>query len=202
MSKIITLRKGLDINLQGKAVEKLVKLPLAPEYAVSPLDFEGVTPKLLVKAGDRVKAGTPLFFNKYNERVVFTSPVSGTVSAINRGEKRCILNVTVQADATQTYEEFAKLNVQTASREEIIDLLLKSGLWPMIIQRPYGIIADPSDTPKAVFVSTPHRWLRITISCWPVRSGTSKRVSKRCASSLRARSIWACVPVRRAKWHF
>lgn len=67
MSKIITLRKGLDINLQGKAVEKLVKLPLAPEYAVSPLDFEGVTPKLLVKAGDRVKAGTPLFFNKYNE---------------------------------------------------------------------------------------------------------------------------------------
>ena len=154
MSKIITLRKGLDINLQGKAVEKLVKLPLAPEYAVSPLDFEGVTPKLLVKAGDRVKAGTPLFFNKYNERVVFTSPVSGTVSAINRGEKRCILNVTVQADATQTYEEFAKLNVQTASREEIIDLLLKSGLWPMIIQRPYGIIADPSDTPKAVFVST------------------------------------------------
>ena len=127
MSKIITLRKGLDINLQGKAVEKLVKLPLAPEYAVSPLDFEGVTPKLLVKAGDRVKAGTPLFFNKYNERVVFTSPVSGTVSAINRGEKRCILNVTVQADATQTYEEFAKLNVQTASREEIIDLLLKSG---------------------------------------------------------------------------
>ena len=83
MSKIITLRKGLDINLQGKAVEKLVKLPLAPEYAVSPLDFEGVTPKLLVKAGDRVKAGTPLFFNKYNERVVFTSPVSGTVSAMS-----------------------------------------------------------------------------------------------------------------------
>lgn len=153
MSKIITLRKGLDINLQGKAVEKLVKLPLASEYAVSPFDFEGVAPKLLVKAGDRVKAGTPLFFNKHNERVVFTSPVSGTVSAINRGEKRCILNVTVQADATQTYEEFAKLNVQTASRQEIVDLLLKSGLWPMIIQRPYGIIADPSETPKAVFVS-------------------------------------------------
>ena len=203
MSKIITLRKGLDINLQGKAVEKLVKLPLAPEYAVSPLDFEGVTPKLLVKAGDRVKAGTPLFFNKYNERVVFTSPVSGTVSAINRGEKRCILNVTVQADATQMYEEFAKLNVQTASREEIIDLLLKSGLWPMIIQRPYGIIAIRAThrRPFSFRRSIPHRWLRITISCWPVRSGTSKRVSKRCASSLRVRSIWACVPVRRAKWH-
>ena len=154
MSKIITLRKGLDINLQGKAAQKLVQAPMAAEYAVSPLDFEGVTPKLLVKAGDQVKAGTPLFFDKKNERVVFTSPVSGVVSAINRGEKRRILNVTIQPDANQTYEEFGKLNVQSASREEIIDLLLKAGLWPMIIQRPYGIIADPTKMPKAIFIST------------------------------------------------
>ena len=76
MSKIITLRKGLDINLQGKAERKLVELPMASTYAVSPFDFEGVTPKLLVKAGDRVKAGTPLFFNKNNQRVLFTSTVS------------------------------------------------------------------------------------------------------------------------------
>ena len=68
MSKIITLRKGLDINLQGKAVEKLVKLPLAPEYAVSPLDFEGVTPKLLVKAGDRVKAGYPVVLQQVQRK--------------------------------------------------------------------------------------------------------------------------------------
>ena len=106
MSKVITLRKGLDINLLGKAAQELVDLPMAREYAVSPLDFEGVTPKLLVKVGDRVKAGTPLFFNKYDERVLFTSPVSGTVSAVNRGEKRKVLDVTVEADATQTYEEF------------------------------------------------------------------------------------------------
>ena len=75
MSKIITLRKGLDINLVGKPQESLADAPQASEYALSPLDFEGVTPKLLVKEGDRVKAGTPLFFNKYNERVLFTSPV-------------------------------------------------------------------------------------------------------------------------------
>ena len=74
MSKIITLRKGLDINLVGKPQESLADAPQASEYALSPLDFEGVTPKLLVKEGDRVKAGTPLFFNKYNERVLFTSP--------------------------------------------------------------------------------------------------------------------------------
>ena len=139
MSKIITLRKGLDINLRGKAQESLADAPQASEYALSPLDFEGVTPKLLVKVGDEVKAGTPLFFNKYSERVLFTSPVSGTVAAVNRGEKRKVLSVTVTPDATQSYEEFAKPDLQKASREEIVELLLRSGLWPMIVQRPYGL---------------------------------------------------------------
>lgn len=153
MSKVITLRKGLDINLLGKAAGELVELPMASQYAVSPLDFERVTPKLLVKVGDRVKAGTPLFFNKYDERVLFTSPVSGTVSAVTRGEKRKVLDVTVTADATQTYEEFPAVDPQSASREELVGLLLRAGLWPMILQRPYGIIADPNNIPKAVFIS-------------------------------------------------
>ena len=153
MSKIITLRKGLDINLAGKPQETLTEAPLSPEYALSPLDFEGVTPKLLVKVGDEVKAGTPLFFNKYNERVLFTSPVCGKVAAINRGEKRKVLSVTVTPDAVQRYEEFEKPDLKKASREQIVELLLRSGLWPMIVQRPYGIIADPNDTPKAVFIS-------------------------------------------------
>ncbi len=153
MSKIITLRKGLDINLQGKAETRLAEAKASAEYAVSPLDFEGVTPKLLVKVGDRVKAGQPLFFNKYNDRVLFTSPVSGTVSAVNRGEKRRVLNVTVTPDETQQYEEFAKLDAGKASREEIVELLLRSGLWPLLIQRPYGVIADPEARPKAIFVS-------------------------------------------------
>ena len=153
MSKIIKLKKGLDINLQGKAAESLVELPLAKEYAVSPLDFENVTPKLLVKVGDKVKAGEPLFFDKNNPRVLFTSPVSGTVSAVNRGEKRKILNVTVAADAQQESAEFPVLDVQKASREEVVEMLLKSGLWTMILQRPYGIVANPADEPKAIFVS-------------------------------------------------
>ncbi len=153
MSKIITLRKGLDINLQGKAEESIVTAPLAEEYAVSPLDFEGVTPKMLVKEGDAVKAGQPLFFNKYNDRVLFTSPVSGTVKAVNRGEKRKILTVTITPDAQQSYEEFAKPDLKSAKRDEIVELLLRAGLWPMIVQRPYGIIANPNDKPKAIFVS-------------------------------------------------
>ena len=136
MSKIITLRKGLDIRLQGEAQQTVASAPAAAEYAVSPLDFEGVTPKLLVKVGDEVKAGTPLFFNKYDERVLFTSPVSGTVSAVNRGEKRKVLNVTVKADAEQRYEQFAVPDLAKASREQVTELLLRSGLWPMFVQRP------------------------------------------------------------------
>ena len=153
MSKIIKLNKGLDIKLEGQAASVVVNAPLADTYAVSPLDFEGVTPKLLVKAGDQVKAGTPLFFNKYNERVLFTSPVSGTVEAVNRGEKRKVLSVTVKPDAEQQYEEFAIPDLSSATRDQIVGLLLKAGLWTMIIQRPYGIIADPDDAPKAIFVS-------------------------------------------------
>jgi len=153
MSKIIKLRKGLDIKLQGKASLTLAEAPQAATYAVSPLDFEGVTPKLLVQVGDKVKAGTPLFFNKYNERVMFTSPVSGVVSAVNRGEKRKVLNVTVEADAVQEYESFDLPALKAENREKVIDLLLRSGLWTTVIRRPYGIIADPTETPKAVFVS-------------------------------------------------
>ena len=153
MSKTIKLSKGLEIRLQGEAVRELTELPLAAEYAVSPLDVEGVTPKMLVKVGDTVEAGSALFFDKNNPKVVFTSPVSGTVAAVNRGEKRRILSVVVAADKNISYKEFAKLDVETASREEIVNLLLESGLWTLLVQRPYGIIANPADEPKAVFVS-------------------------------------------------
>ncbi len=154
MSKKISLNKGLDIKLEGIAESRLSRPSLASQYAVSPPDFEGVTPKLLVKVGSKVEAGSALFFSKYDERVLFTSPVSGTVSAINRGEKRKILSVVVDADTTQSYKEFKCSKPETSSREEIIELLLGSGLWPLIMQRPYGVIANPSDSPKAIFVST------------------------------------------------
>ena len=153
MSKIIKLCKGLDIRLQGEAAKTIVDAPLAAEYAVSPLDFEGLTPKMLVKVGDTVETGSPLFFDKKRPEILFTSPVSGTVAAVNRGEKRKILSVVVTADKEVAYKEFAKLDVATASREQIVNLLLESGLWTMFIQRPYGVVATPSDMPKAIFVS-------------------------------------------------
>ena len=127
--------------------------PMAKSYAVSPLDYENVTPKLLVKVGDKVEVGTALFFDKNNPRILFTSPVSGVVSAINRGEKRKLLNVAVEPDQQQTVKELKVVDAAKAERSEIVEMLLQSGLWTRIVERPYGVIANPELTPKAIFVS-------------------------------------------------
>ena len=153
MSKNIKLCKGLDIKLVGKAEARLENAPMAKSYAVSPLDYENVTPKLLVKVGDKVEAGSALFFDKNNPRILFTSPVSGVVSAINRGEKRKLLNIAIEPDATQVYKQLTVVDVAKAERSAVVEMLLESGLWTRIVERPYGIIANPDATPKAIFVS-------------------------------------------------
>jgi Na+-transporting NADH:ubiquinone oxidoreductase subunit A len=153
MSKIIKIKKGLDIPLLGEAEKILNSAPRSSVYSVCPPDFYGLVPKVLVKEGDRVKAGTPLFFDKYSEKVQFTSPVSGTVADIVRGEKRRIMEVTVKADETDDYESFGTADPQSLSREKVIKKIIDSGLWPVIRQRPYSVIANPDDKPKSIFVS-------------------------------------------------
>ena len=153
MSKVIKLKKGLDIKLKGEAENLVKSIEKCDFYAVKPTDFRLLTPKLAVKAGDQVKAGDVLFINKYRPEVKFTSPVSGTVEAVNRGERRKLLEVVVKADAQIQYKDFGAADVNKLSREEIIEKLLDSGVWPMIKQRPYDIIANPADMPKAIFVS-------------------------------------------------
>lgn len=153
MSQVIKLKKGLDILLEGEAKRELTRLPLVHAYALKPEDFPGVTPKLLVHVDDEVKVGTPLFFDKYRPQILFTSPVSGKVSAIVRGEKRKILEVVITPEAEQVYETFDVPAIEATDREQIKALMLKAGLWPMIIQRPFGIVANPQDTPKSIFVS-------------------------------------------------
>ena len=153
MSQVIKLKKGLDILLEGEAKRELTRLPLVHAYALKPEDFPGVTPKLLVRVDDEVKVGTPLFFDKYRPQILFTSPVSGKVSAIVRGEKRKILEVVITPEAGQVYETFDVPAIEGTDREQIKSLMLKAGLWPMIIQRPFGIVANPQDTPKSIFVS-------------------------------------------------
>ncbi len=153
MSKVIKLRKGLDIHLLGTAERVLTKSTDAADYALVPDHYQGVIPKLLVKAGDPVKAGTPLFFDKEHPEVLFTSPVSGTVSAINRGDKRKIESIVVVPDGAGESETFDVKGQADLSADQLKELLLRSGLWPMLIQRPFGIIARTDTTPKTIFVS-------------------------------------------------
>ncbi len=152
MSETITIKKGLDINLEGEA-EKTITEFEAGIYAIKPTDFVGVFPKLLVHEGDKVKAGTMLFYDKYRENIKFSSPVSGTVIEIKRGAKRVLLEIKIEADTKQEFVDFGSADPNTLSREKITEKLLESGIWPSIRQRPYTVIAQPNEDPKAIFIS-------------------------------------------------
>ena len=153
MANVIKLSKGLDIHLQGKAEEKLVQLKSNGQYALVPDDFEGVTPKVVVKEGDTVKAGDALFVNKQYPEVKFASPVSGTVREVVRGERRKVLCVRVEADKEQQYTDFGKKDVSKMNGQQVIDALLEAGIFGYINQLPYAVSTNPSVLPKAIFVS-------------------------------------------------
>ncbi len=157
MSKKIRLKKGFDINLAGKPEKKLIELKRPETFAVKPTDFPHITrPKVLVQAGDNVRAGTPLFYEKTQDAVMYCSPVSGEVVDVKRGEKRKLLEIVVLADKKNDYESFEKFSqaeVGKLDRATIVEQLCKSGVWPQLIQRPFGIVAHPTDEPKAIFIS-------------------------------------------------
>ncbi len=152
MSKIITLKKGLDIKLNGEAEKILVDTNKTKMFAVQPTDFEGIIPKLVVKPETEVKAGTVLFFAKKNPNIKFTSPVSGIVKQIVRGERRRILYVLIEADDDIKYENF-NISDTSLTVENIKETMLNAGVWPFIRQRPYAIIANPETKPKSIFIS-------------------------------------------------
>ena len=225
MPPVIKLKRGLDIPLKGEAPKIVVQAPLPKIISVKPTDFRGLTPKLLVKEGDVVAAGAPLFADKCRPRILFTAPVGGVVGAIVRGEKRKLLSIDIQcthdeeprafpmghpnaeshaSSVNHTEAErhtshvgrpnaepnassvnhpgverhtshvgrpnaeprassvnhteakqraFPVSHTEALSREQIVEILLQSGCWPCLIQRPYGVIANPEDVPRAIFIS-------------------------------------------------
>lgn len=152
MSSSFVLKKGFDIRLEGAAQKVLSSVASPQLYALRPPDFPGLIPKLNVKTGDKVLAGTPLFHDKLRPEILFTSPVSGKVTAINRGDRRALLEVVVEKSGDE-YVDFGKSDPGQATREFIKKVLLISGLWPAVRQRPYHIVANPADTPKSIFIS-------------------------------------------------
>ena len=146
------LKKGLNIPINGVAALETMRTIAPDVVAVKPTDFKGFSPRLMVKEGDKVLAGSPVLADKQNPDILLTSPVSGTVKEIVRGEKRKLLAVLVKAEGNEAVDFGAK-DPKGLKAEEVKETLLKSGLWPTIIQRPYGVLANPAQTPKAVFVS-------------------------------------------------
>ncbi|WP_111318330.1 Na(+)-translocating NADH-quinone reductase subunit A [Algoriphagus chordae] len=154
MSKIVKLKKGFDINMAGKAKQELADFAPAQTFAIKPTDFIGLQrPKVLVNEGDTVKAGTPILIDKALDQVIYAAPVSGKVVEIKRGDRRKLLEVKILADATITHEQFAAVDLASLDRDALAATLAASGTWPNIIQRPYGIVANPADTPKSIFIS-------------------------------------------------
>ena len=145
MANLIKLRKGLDINLKGKATTELIKVKEPGFYAICPDDFTGVTPKVVVKEQEYVMAGGPLFIDKNHPELKFVSPVSGVVTSVERGARRKVMSITVEAAAEQDYEEFGKQDVAKLDGSAV--------KFAFIRQRPYDVIADPTIAPRAIFVS-------------------------------------------------
>lgn len=153
MANVIKLRKGLDINLKGKAAAEVMTVKEPGFYALCPDDFTGVTPKVVVKEQEYVMAGGPLFIDKNHPEVKFVSPVSGVVTCVERGARRKVLSITVEAAAEQDFEEFGKKNVAQLDGTAVKEALLNAGMFAFIKQRPYDVVADPTIAPNAIFVS-------------------------------------------------
>ncbi len=160
MATVHRVRKGYDLKLAGNPASTVIDAPHSPVLTIQPSDFKGVKPKLSVQVGDRIQAGDCLFYSKTDERIRIPSPVSGEVVEIVRGEKRVLLSVKIAAESQTVYRDFGAAEASTLSREEVLEKLTNSGVWTLFEMRPYGVLANPSDQPKAVFIngmsSAPH----------------------------------------------
>mgnify|MGYP001110219610 CR=1 FL=1 len=153
MSKDIKIKKGLAIRLKGEADKSLSNAPRSRTFAIRPSDFHLFTPKLVKKEGEKILAGETLFYSKNNQAITFSSPVSGTLTKIERGPKRVITCLTIEADQKDTFKDYGVKSPESLSSQEIKDHLLASGCWPFVKQRPYDVIANPEKAPKAIFIS-------------------------------------------------
>lgn len=153
MSQTIRIKRGKDIRLLGEAEQTLAEYSPSDVVALKPTDVVGLIPKLMLKQGAAVKAGTPVYHDKFNDKIVYCSPVSGEVAEIVRGAKRRILEVRIVADKQSNYVEHGSIDTQGLNREQVIEKMMAAGVWPLIRQRPFSTVADPTDVPREIHVS-------------------------------------------------
>lgn len=151
MSIKISLKRGLDINIIGEADKKLLTDAKAASCAIYPDDYPGFTPKPDVKEGDTIFAGSVILHDKNHEDIKITSPASGKIKAIVRGERRKIERIDIDIDANNKAIKHELTGTDT--RDGVKQLLLQSGLWAMMRQRPFDIVPNPDKTPRDIFVT-------------------------------------------------
>jgi Na+-transporting NADH:ubiquinone oxidoreductase subunit A len=152
MAKVIKTKKGLDIRMAGVAAKEYGQVSQAANIGFNPDDFYGITPKPIAKVGDKVEIGSVLFIDKKNPMFKVVSPVSGVVSAINRGERRKILDIVVANDLKATQATLPAVN-WSGNVDEIKEGLSNAGMFAFFKQRPYDVMANPADSPRAIFIS-------------------------------------------------
>jgi Na+-transporting NADH:ubiquinone oxidoreductase subunit A len=153
MSKTIKIKRGYDLNLVGEAQPEFGTTPQAETYALKPTDFKDIIPKLILREGAEVKAGDAIFVDKDRPDIKFSAPVSGEITEVRRGEKRKILEIVILADKEVKYIDFGKADPNTLERDAVMQKMLDSGAWPLLIERPFGVVADPTHQPKNIFVT-------------------------------------------------
>ena len=152
----IKIRKGHNLQISGLPDNIIQEQIHSETVAILPTDFRGVKPKLIVKEGDDVKIGSPLFFNKSNPNIKWGSPACGTVKTIEYGPRRIIQKIKIQLNDSQVSEEnkiYKKSDIIGLNREVVIENILGANIFPFFRQRPFNIIPDPEVIPRDIFVS-------------------------------------------------
>lgn len=153
MPNKLKLKRGLNIPIEGEAPENIIGNIKSDIVRIYPEDFLGLSLKVRVKVGDKVKAGTPILHDKNNENLVFVSPISGEIISVTRGEKRKLLDISIKSDNQNQQETFEQKSIASLDAEEIKARMLQAGVWPFIKQRPYDIVANPDKEPRDIFVT-------------------------------------------------
>lgn len=152
---MIKIKKGLDLPIAGRPEQAIYDGPAITEVALLGEEYVGMRPSMKVKEGDVVKKGQVLFEDKKNPGVIFTAPASGTISAINRGEKRVLqsLVISVAGNDEIVFEQYAPETLSGLSSEDVRRNLIQSGLWTALRTRPFSKTPAVDAQPAAIFVN-------------------------------------------------
>jgi len=151
----IEIKKGHNIRISGVPTGDIKSIPDSKTVSLSPKQFRGVKPKLIVKEGDQVKLGTPLFFDKKKPQVKWASPASGIIKSIHFGARRVIEKIEINIDGNDSVEGpiYKSEDLSNLDRDTVLKTILDANVFPIIRQRPFNKIADPKDIPRDIFIS-------------------------------------------------